>query len=107
MSVMKDFFELAGISAPNAVAGFSGGLVHIFWYKKTSPFDAAGALVGGTLTAIYIGEPLAAKAGLPPGLVCFFLGLGGMQALAPTFSWLREKILGPRGLAAGGGEPNA
>jgi len=91
---LGDLMDALGISGANAFAGFSGGIVHIFWYRKTKPFDAMGALAGGALTAMYVGEPVAVHAGLPVGLVCFFIGLAGSQAIAPIISMIRERVLG-------------
>lgn len=92
---MRELLEWFGItSASPAAAGFSGGVVHIFWYKKTKPFDAVGAIICGFLTSIWIAEPIGAHIGVPPVVVGFFIGLGGVQGLAPVFAMLRQKVLG-------------
>lgn len=92
---MKEFLEWFGVnSAVTAVAGFCGGVVHIFWFKKTEYFDAVGAIVCGVLTSIWVSPYMASHTGLPEGLIGFSIGLGGVQGLAPIFAMFREKVFG-------------
>lgn len=105
MSFVSQMLDSLGLSAgtpANALAGFAGALVHIFWYRKTTPFDACGALTGGVLCAIYMGEPAATHTGLPPGLTCFLIGLLGMQGIAPALARLRVGL----GSLSSGSKPN-
>lgn len=50
-----------GISLPLLVAGFAGGMVNALFFKRTDPSAFVASLVGGALTANYLG-PLAATA---------------------------------------------
>lgn len=92
--MMKEFLDAIGVDGPIAVSGFMGGLVNIFWHRSISPFDVTGALVTGTTAAIYVAGPLATISHLPPGLIGFVFGVGGMPLLIPLIAMIRRKVFG-------------
>lgn len=89
---IKEWLDAAGINGPNAVAGFGGGFASIFFNQKMKPFDIAGALVGGTLTAIYLGPPISDMTHLPIGAVCFLVGFAGLEIAARLALMLRNRL---------------
>lgn len=44
-----------GLNAARLIAGFGGGVVHIFGARRFEPVRAAGSIVAGTVTANYLG----------------------------------------------------
>ena len=94
MSSFKDLLDAIGISGPSAVAGFSGGLVSVFFNQKMKPFEIAGALIGGTLTANWIGPVISEAAHAPLGATCFVIGLGGLYVAGYCVTFLRKKMPG-------------
>jgi hypothetical protein len=55
MSTLDDW----GIDMTRLIAGFSGGVVHAFAFKQTSPLSQVGSVVAGALTANYLGALMA------------------------------------------------
>jgi len=89
---MKEILEAIGINGPSTVAGFTGGLVNVFWLRKMAPFDVIGALIAGAATANYLGAPLAEVIHFPVGATSFLFGIGGLQITGPLLAMLRRKI---------------
>jgi len=67
-----------GIHLNNAVAGFAGGVVNAFVFRRSDPWSIVGSVVVGTLTAAYLGEPVAGYLGAKGAAAGFIVGLGGM-----------------------------
>jgi hypothetical protein len=63
---------------PDLVAGFAGGVVHAFVFKRTTPWSAIGSVVVGALTANYLSEFVGRFIGTPSGAAAFITGLAGM-----------------------------
>lgn len=92
---MQDWLQNIGINGPNIVAGFGGGIVRVIFDRKTRPFEVAGALAAGALTANYLGGPVADTLHLPPLGTAFIVGFGGLQIAATILNIVRNKVGGP------------
>lgn len=68
-----------GINVTDLIAGFMGGVVRIFTFGAVKPFEAAGAVLVGALTANYLAPSCAHYIGLPEAPAGFVVGLAGMQ----------------------------
>lgn len=68
-----------GIKLPDLLAGFMGGVVNAFVFRRSDPFSIIGSMVVGALTANYLGE-IATKyiPGTSGGASAFIVGLAGM-----------------------------
>jgi hypothetical protein len=75
---MKEWLLDLGIKLPDLLAGFAGGLVNAFVFKRSNPIAILGSVVVGALTANYLGEPAARVVGLSVGPASFIVGLAGM-----------------------------
>ncbi len=107
---MEQWLASLGISVPNAIAGFAGGVASVFVRRQLHPFDATGSLVVGTLTANYLGDALVKLSGLPALATGFLVGLGGMQlcllAMNQFRTWKLLPSQTPNGSSDGkGGKP--
>lgn len=67
-----------GVKLPDLFAGFAGGVVNAFVFKKADPFSVAGSMVVGAFTANYLGEPIGSHLGLSTGAAAFVVGVAGM-----------------------------
>ena len=99
---MKEWFEAVGLDGPNVVAGFSGGIVRVIFDQRTKPFDVAGSLAAGALTANYLGGTIAETLHLPPLGTAFIVGFGGLQIASMLFGIVRTKIVGDAGTSQKG-----
>lgn len=86
---MEQWLASLGISVPNSIAGFAGGVASVFVRRQLHPFDATGSVVVGTLTANYLGDALVKLSGLPALATGFVVGLGGMQLCLMVMNQLR------------------
>lgn len=75
---MQDPLQWLGIKLPDLIAGFAGGLVNAFVFRRADPWSVIGSLVVGACTANYLGEPAAHILGLSAGAAAFIVGLAGM-----------------------------
>lgn len=86
------FLTYLGISPPMMFAGFCGGIVNIFHFHRTKPFEWVGAISCGTLTANFLGTAMAHYAGDIPGLsMAFLMGWFGLKWVA---SVVRKRMPG-------------
>lgn len=67
-----------GIHVADLVAGFSGGIVNAFVFKRSEPLAIVGSVVVGSLTANYLSQPVAHYIGTGDGASAFIVGLAGM-----------------------------
>ena len=78
MSDESSFLLQLGIKMPDLVAGFSGGVVNAFVFKRTDSLSVIGSIVVGALTANYLSDTFAKYFGTSPGASAFIVGLAGM-----------------------------
>lgn len=72
------FLLTIGVKVPDMLAGFAGGVVNAFVFKRGDPWSVAGSMVVGALTSNYLGEPAAHLLGLSNGPSAFIVGVAGM-----------------------------
>lgn len=73
-----DWLSQIGIHVSDLVAGFSGGIVNAFVFKRSDPASIVGSVVVGSLTANYLSEPIGHYVGTSGGASAFVVGLAGM-----------------------------
>jgi uncharacterized membrane protein YeaQ/YmgE (transglycosylase-associated protein family) len=73
-----DFWIQIGIKMPDLVAGFAGGVVNAFVFKRADPFSIIGSMIVGALTANYLSESVGHYIGTTAGASAFIVGLAGM-----------------------------
>lgn len=73
-----DFFSIIGIHLKDLVAGFAGGVVNAFVFKKSNPWAIIGSIVVGGLAANYLGGTIGRLLGTSEGFSAFIVGLAGM-----------------------------
>lgn len=74
----KDALLEFGIRLPDLIAGFSGGVVNAFVFKRSGALAVIGSVVVGAFTANYLGAPAAKMIGASDGAAAFIVGLAGM-----------------------------
>jgi membrane-associated protease RseP (regulator of RpoE activity) len=72
------FLSWLGINLPDLVAGFCGGVVNAFIFKRSDPLSILGSMVVGALTANYLSGPIGHYVGTQSGASAFIVGLAGM-----------------------------
>jgi ABC-type xylose transport system permease subunit len=91
-------WQQLGISLPDVIAGFCGGVVNAFVFKRVEPWAMVGSVVVGTLTANYLGPLIGHYIGSTGGAPAFITGLAGMalcQGIVDAAS--KWRIIGPKG----------
>ena len=78
MSDPHAFLVELGLKLPDLVAGFAGGVVNAFVFKRADPWSIVGSVIVGALTANYLGETAVRYLGLGSGTAAFIVGLCGM-----------------------------
>lgn len=73
-----DFLTTLGLSLKDLVAGFAGGIVNTFVFKKSNPWEIIGSIIVGGFAANYLGSPLSKMIGTSLGVSDFIVGLAGM-----------------------------
>jgi ABC-type xylose transport system permease subunit len=73
-----DWLAQLGIHVSDLVAGFSGGIVNAFVFKRSEPWAIVGSVVVGSLTANYLSQPVGHYIGTSSGASSFIVGLAGM-----------------------------
>lgn len=72
-----------GISPPMMFAGFCGGVVNIFHFRRTKPMEWVGAIVCGAFSANFLGGLMAHYAGDGTGIAgAFLMGWFGLKWVA-------------------------
>lgn len=72
------FLVQIGINIQDALAGFAGGVVNAFVFKRSDPYSVIGSMVVGALTANYLSGPVGHYTGTSGGAAAFVVGLAGM-----------------------------
>jgi hypothetical protein len=75
---IKLFLESLGINLRDLFAGFAGGVVNAFVFRRSEPFSIIGSMIVGAFTANYLSEPAARYIGTSNGATAFIVGLCGM-----------------------------
>lgn len=76
------FFIRIGIKIPDLIAGFAGGVVNAFVFKRSDPTSIVASMVVGAFTANYLSGTIASYlnrwVGTSDGAAAFIVGLAGM-----------------------------
>lgn len=72
------FWQSLGVSIPDLVAGFCGGVVNAVVFKRVEPWSFVGSVVVGALTANYLAPIIGHYTGTSGGAAGFVTGLAGM-----------------------------
>ncbi len=67
-----------GIHMQDLIAGFAGGVVNSFVFKRADPVSIIGSMIVGALTANYLSESVGRYVGTSGGAAAFIVGLAGM-----------------------------
>ena len=78
---MEQLLNALGLNTANLLAGFFGGVVSVFVFRRTKPFDAVGTIIVGTLAANYLAGIFTHYIG-PELSTPFVVGLTGMSVCA-------------------------
>lgn len=87
----QDWLAYFGIAPPEMFAGFAGGLVNVFVFRRTTGAAICGSLVVGTFTANYFGllvNPYAGATGGHAG--AFLVGLGGVGFCQAMINFIQQ-----------------
>lgn len=87
------------INLANLVAGFMGGVVNAFVFKRSEPWAIVGSVLVGAITANYLGA-MAAKAfsslpllgGTTEPVAAFLVGMMGMGFVQGLIEVLNRKL---------------
>lgn len=74
----NDFFSTIGFHVQDLIAGFAGGAVNAFVFKRSKPWAIIGSVMVGGFTANYLSNPIATFLGTSNNASAFIVGLGGM-----------------------------
>ena len=74
-----DFLASLGIHLKDLVAGFAGGAVRSFLFKKSKTWAIIGSVVAGGLSANYLASIVSNFLGTPLLPSAFIVGLAGME----------------------------
>jgi len=90
MSVFDDL----GLNAGRLIAGFAGGVLHAFAFKQTSPMAQVSSVVGGTLTANFLGPAAAhfVPMWVGDGGTAFLVGLSAMAICQGIVAMVRSRM---------------
>lgn len=72
------FWLTLGLKMPDLVAGFAGGVVNAFVFKRANPVAIIGSMIVGALTANYLSDIVGKYLGTSGGASAFIVGLAGM-----------------------------
>lgn len=74
----NDFLAWLGVNVPDLFAGFAGGVVNAFVFKRADPLSILGSMVVGAFTANFLSGPIGHYLGTNGGASAFIVGLAGM-----------------------------
>lgn len=89
-----DALLTVGISVPELVAGFCGGVSHVLFMRVMEPFEAIGLIIGGALTANYLSPLISHQIGTTGYVTPFIVGLAGMQICRGILEWAKNWRIG-------------
>jgi len=83
-----------GLNASRLIAGFGGGLVHAFIFKRSHPWAVASSVLTGTLTANFLAPAASHYAPIWFGDsgVAFLVGLTAMAICQGAVSMVRTRL---------------
>ena len=84
-----------GIVLNDLVAGFAGGVVNAFVFRRSEPFAIIGSIVAGGFTANYLSETAMRYVGTSRGASAFLVGLCGMAICQGLVEAARRWKFGP------------
>lgn len=87
---MKELLAELGLKLPDLFAGFCGGVVNAFVFRKANAWDVIGSVVVGMLTANYLSSPAAQIIGTSGPPTAFIVGLCGMAICQGLFTAARK-----------------
>lgn len=94
----EPFWQQLGVSFPDLVAGFSGGLVNAIVFQRANPWAIVGSVIVGALTANYLGPVIGHYTGTSGGAAGFVTGLAGMALCQGIVTAAKEwRPFQPRG----------
>jgi len=101
------WWESISLNLANLVAGFMGGVVNAFVFKRAEPWSIVGSVIVGALTANYLGATVAKALAIVPMFVgtsepvaAFLVGMMGMGFVQGLIEVLNRR------LKAGGSKEN-
>lgn len=74
----ESFLAQIGLHLSDLIAGFSGGVVNAFIFKRPDPYSIIGSMVVGALAANYLTETVSRYLGTGRDVSGFIVGLAGM-----------------------------
>ncbi len=74
----REFFDAIGISIPDAIAGFMGGLARALVVRSAKPFDVIASVIVGAISSSYLAPLARSTLGIDSGAVAFLIGLTAM-----------------------------
>lgn len=89
--LVREFLKDLGINVSYLLAGLGGGLVNAI-RSKGGPWETVGTVTTGVCVAVWIGEPVAEIIHLPPGMICFLLGYGGVRSVEWIVSYGKMRL---------------
>lgn len=76
---MEAFLTHVGVNVTDLFAGFCGGVVNAFVFRKSNPWEIIGSVVVGTCTAAFLGPTAPTFISIKPSpMASFIIGLAGM-----------------------------
>ena len=86
------WWEAIHLNLANLVAGFAGGVVNAFVFKRSDPWGIIGSVVVGALTANYLGSMLALYIKTTEPVAAFLVGMGGMGLVQGLLAIIHKRI---------------
>lgn len=72
------FLFSIGVHTQDLIAGFCGGVVNAFVFKRADPISIIGSMIVGAFTANYLSESIGHYLGTSGYAAAFIVGLAGM-----------------------------
>lgn len=88
-----------GLNAQMLIAGFSGGIVHAFFFGERNWWAGIGSVVGGLFTSNYVGPWVSNAVSIPESLAGFVVGLTSLmvcQGIVGAVRGWKPKLNGGR-----------
>lgn len=92
MATTRDWLIEVGFKIPDLIAGFAGGVVNAFVFKRSEPWAIIGSVIVGALTANYMAESVAKYVGISNNTAAFLVGVGGMALVQVAVDVIKRRI---------------